>query len=125
MSLGLVNNIEVIKKSGYMKNLWGSFLDKTLWNWRENKQPDKIVKFEEISDKRDPEMEEDLHNIRKNVRAIFCQPSQNKKFSIHSPSFMPTLPLNPSGMKGEPVSRDGDKEKEKATEHSPFPSGIE
>lgn len=47
-----------MKEAGYVKNLWASFLDKTLWSCRGNKQPDKIVKFEGVSGKRYPEMEE-------------------------------------------------------------------
>ena len=58
MILGLVSHTDVMKEAGYVKNLWASFLDKTLWSCRGNKQPDKIVKFEGVSGKRYPEMEE-------------------------------------------------------------------
>ena len=42
-------------------------MGKTLGSYRGSKQPDKIVKFEGISDKKYPEMVEDFHITHKNA----------------------------------------------------------
>lgn len=64
--LDLSMTIEMMKESGYMKISEEVFLDKTLWNWRGNEPPDRMVTFERISCKRDPERVEDLHITHKN-----------------------------------------------------------
>lgn len=55
-------------KEPVVKNLWGSFLEKTLGSYKGSKQQDKIIKFEEgISGKKYPNMEEDFHITHKNT----------------------------------------------------------
>lgn len=60
MILRLVSHI-VLMKEPVVRNLWGPFFGKTLWSYRGSKQPDKIVKSEGISGKKNPEMDEDFH----------------------------------------------------------------
>lgn len=67
MILRLVSHIELMKEP-VVKNLWGSFLEKTLGSYKGSKQQDKIIKFEEgISGKKYPNMEEDFHITHKNT----------------------------------------------------------